>query len=134
MAENKTQPTTANAWDYIAALPDPQRRQDCQAVAELMQEVSGDEPVVWGEGMVGFGKYAYKYASGRTGEWPKVGFASRKDTITLYFTGYLENHTDLLERLGKYKVGKGCLYIKRLSDVDPGVLRELVERSVAAAN
>ncbi len=133
MAEAKTQPTTANAWEFIAGIPDPQRRQDCLAVAELMQEVSGEAPVMWGESMVGFGKYAYKYASGRTGEWPRVGFASRKDALTLYFCGYLENHADLLARLGKHKVGKGCLYIKRLSDVDAGVLRELVARSVAAA-
>ena len=96
-----------------------------------MQEVSGEAPVMWGENIVGFGKYAYRYASGRTGEWPKVGFASRKESLTLYFRDYLDQHADLLARLGKYKVGKGCLYVKRLGDVDADVLRELVARSVA---
>lgn len=133
MAEIKTQPTDIDPWEQIANIPDAQRRQDIQALAEMMQEVSGKRPVIWGAGMFGFGTYTYKYASGRSGEWPKVGFASRKDSITLYFCYYLDQQADLLARLGKHKVGKGCLYIKRLSDVDPGVLRELVVRSVAAA-
>lgn len=133
MAEIKTQPTDIDPWEQIANIPDAQRRQDIQALAEMMQEVSGKRPVIWGAGMFGFGTYTYKYASGRSGEWPKVGFASRKDNITLYFCYYLDQQADLLARLGKHRVGKGCLYIKRLSDVDPGVLRELVVRSVAAA-
>lgn len=131
MAENKTQPTAANAWDYIAAIPDPQRRADCQAVAELMQDVTGEPPVMWGESIVGFGKYAYRYASGRSGEWLKVGFASRKEALTLYLGACVYRHPEALDRLGKYKAGKGCLYIKRLSEVDSAVLRELVAESAA---
>jgi hypothetical protein len=131
MADLKTQPTSADPWDFIASIPDPQRRQDCEAVAKLMQEVAGEAPVMWGDSIVGFGKYAYRYESGRTGEWMKIGFASRKDALTLYLSGGLERNADLLARLGKYKVGKGCLYIKHLGDVDAGVLREMIARSVA---
>jgi hypothetical protein len=129
--ENKTQPTAVDAAAFIAAIPDEQRRADCAALAALMQEVTGEPPVMWGDSMVGFGKYAYRYASGRTGEWLVTGFAPRKDNLTLYFCFYLENQAELLARLGKHKIGKGCLYIKRLSDVDEGVLRELVGAAVA---
>ncbi len=98
MAEPKTQPTAASAWDHIAAIPDPQRRQDCQAVAELMQDVTGEPPVMWGESIVGFGRYTYHYASGRSGEWMKVGFASRKDALTLYLGNCVEMHAGALAR------------------------------------
>lgn len=132
MAELKTRPTAASAADFIDAITDDGRRRDCKAIAALMTEVTGEAPAMWGDSMVGFGRYAYHYESGRTGEWPKVGFASRKDAITLYFCQPLEQQGDLLARLGKHKTGKGCLYIKRLSDVDLGVLRELLERSSVA--
>lgn len=130
-AENKTQPTAVDPADFIAAIPDERRRADCAALSAIMREVTGQEPVMWGENIVGFGKYAYKYASGRSGEWLTTGFAPRKDNITLYFCYYLEGQADLLAELGKHKVGKGCLYIKRLSDVDEGVLRQLIAAAVA---
>ena len=130
-AENKTQPTTVNPADFIAAIPDEHRRADCAALNAIMREVTGQEPVMWGENMVGFGKYTYKYASGRSGEWLTTGFAPRKDNLTLYFCYYLESQAALLAKLGKHKVGKGCLYIKRLSDVDEGVLRQLIAAAVA---
>lgn len=130
-AENKTQPTAVNPADFIAAIPDERRRADCAALSAIMREVTGQEPVMWGESIVGFGKYAYKYASGRSGEWLTTGFAPRKDALTLYFHCYLESQADLLAKLGKHKVGKGCLYIKRLSDVDEGALRELIAAAVA---
>lgn len=134
MAEpNKTQPTAQDAFAFIAAIPDEQRRADCAAIAQMMQEATAAPPVMWGDSMVGFGRYQYRYASGRSGEWAKLGFANRKEALTLYFCTYLDEHADLLARLGKHKTGKGCLYIKRLSDVDLGVLRELMVRSVQAA-
>ena len=132
MAEaNKTLPTQNDAAAFIAAIPDERRRLDCQAVAALMQDVTGEPPVMWGDSIVGFGRYQYRYQSGRTGEWMKLGLASRKDAMTLYFPTYLEHHEDLLARLGKYKAGKGCLYVKRLEDVDLAVLRELMLRTAA---
>jgi hypothetical protein len=131
-AENKTQPTAVDPLDFIAGIEDEKRRADCAALLEIMRDVTREEPVMWGESIVGFGKYAYKYASGRSGEWTTTGFAPRKDSITLYFCYYLENQAELLAKLGKHKVGKGCLYIKRLSDVDEGVLRQLIAAAVAA--
>ena len=133
MADNelKTKPTDANVANFIANISDEKRRADCVALAEMMREETGEEPIMWGDSMVGFGKYAYKYASGRSGEWLKTGFASRKDALTLYFSYYLEEQTELLAKLGKHKIGKGCLYIKRLSDVDEGVLRQLIAQAVA---
>lgn len=129
-SEAKTKPTAADPAGFIAAIPDDKRRADCAALSEIMREVTGEGPVMWGESIVGFGKYQYKYASGRAGEWPVTGFAPRKDAITLYFCYYLENQADLLAKLGKHKLGKGCLYIKRLSDVDEAVLRELIAKAV----
>lgn len=126
-ADLKTKPTAVSPVEFIAAIPDEKRRADCAALAEMMRDVTGEQPVMWGESIVGFGKYA----SGRSGEWPTTGFAPRKDAITLYFCYYLENQADLLAKLGKHKVGKGCLYIKRLSDVDEGVLRQLIAAAVA---
>jgi hypothetical protein len=130
-SENKTKPTTTDPADFIAAIPDEKRRADCEALSEIMQEVTGQAPVMWGESIVGFGAYEYRYASGRSGEWLTTGFSPRKDAITLYFCYYLENQADLLARLGKHRVGKGCLYIKRLSEVDEGVLRELIAKAAA---
>jgi hypothetical protein len=129
--ENKTQPTDANPAEFIGSIADEKRRADCEALVAIMSDETGHEPVMWGESMVGFGRYTYRYASGRTGEWAITGFAPRKDTITLYFCYYLENQVDLLAKLGKHKTGKGCLYIKRLSDVDEGVLRQLIAKAVA---
>jgi len=131
MAELKTKPTGAKVADFIAGVADPQRRKDCDTIVQLMQEVTGQPPEMWGESIVGFGRLAYSYASGRTGEWMATGFSPRKENLTLYIMSGFDEHAELMGRLGKYKTGKGCLYIKRLSDVDLGVLRELVARSVA---
>lgn len=131
MAELKTKQTTASVEDFLNGIADPQRRQDCWTLAALMQEVTQSPPSMWGDAIVGFGSYHYKYASGRTGDWPVVGFASRKQDLTLYIMSGFDQYEALLSRLGKHKTGKACLYVKRLADVDMAVLRELVERSVA---
>lgn len=130
MAELKTKPTEQSVQEFIAAIPDEQRRRDCAAIADLMREASGAEPVMWGN-IVGFGRYRYRYASGREGDWFITGFAPRKQSLTLYIMAGFAQYDALLARLGKHSTGKSCLYIKRLSDVDQDLLRELVARSVA---
>jgi hypothetical protein len=129
MAELKTRPEPGDVGEYLESVPDPRRRDDAKEVCALMQEVTGLEPVLWGPSMVGFGSYAYKYSSGRSGEWFAVGFAPRKANLVLYLMDGYSERFDLLSRLGKYSLGKACLYVKRLSDVDLDVLRELVARS-----
>jgi len=131
MAELKTKPTDDSVRDSIAAIENQDRRRDCQAVLEIMQEATGERPRIWGSGMVGFGSYHYKYASGREGDWFLTGFAPRKNDLTLYIMPGFDRFEALMKKLGKHKTGKSCLYIKRLSDIDPAVLKELVADSVA---
>lgn len=130
MAEAKTKPTEQSVEAFLETVEDPQKRADCLAIAQMMREVTGEEPVMWGPSMVGFGSYHYVYASGREGDALLTGFSPRKQNLTLYIMAGFEQYDGLISRLGKHTTGKSCLYIKRLSDVDQGVLRELVERSV----
>ncbi len=130
MAEAKTKPTTESLASYLARVPDPQRRADCEAVAALMQRITGQPAVLWGTGIVGFGLYRYTYASGHSGDWPVTGFAARKNDLTIYIMPGVEAFPDLLPALGKFKHGKSCLYLKKLSDVDMPTLTELITRGV----
>lgn len=130
MAENKTQVTDADVMEFLNNVADARRREDSLAVLALMAEVTGEEPKMWGSSIVGFGAYHYKYASGREGEMPLTGFSPRKQALTIYIMGGFEQYDDLLAKLGKHTTGSSCLYIKRLSDVDMGVLTELVTQSV----
>ena len=130
MAELKTKPTDTDVRSFLAAVADPTRREDSFKLVELMQEVTGEPAKLWGTSIVGFGSYHYKYASGHEGDSCLTGFSPRKNELSLYLNCALERHKDLMARLGKHKMGKGCLYIKKLADVDLGVLRELVHRSV----
>jgi hypothetical protein len=130
MAELKTKETTASVAEFLEKISDPQRREDCRAVAKIMREVTGEEPKMWGSSIVGFGRYHYKYASGREGDWMITGFSPRKSALTLYFMGGFDSSPQLMKKLGKYKTGGGCLYIKKLADVDVAVLRELVTKLV----
>ena len=125
MAEQHTNP-----HDYLASIEHERKREDAQAILKLMQEVTGKEPVMWGS-IVGFGKYYYKLANGKTGESLLTGFAPRKANIVLYIMAGFDEYDDLLSKLGKHKTGKACLYINKLADVDQDVLRELVNRSMA---
>lgn len=131
MAQLKTQPTDGSVDEFLASIEDESRREDCRVLRSLMAEVTGEPAVMWGESLVGFGLYQYKYASGREGEWFVAGFAPRKQALTVYIMSGFAGHDALMERLGKHKTGRSCLYLKRLSDVDLGVLRELVAASVA---
>jgi hypothetical protein len=130
MSDLKTKPSDASVAEHLTRIADPLRRQDCETVIGLMRRVTGEEPKMWGTGMIGFGTYRYRYQTGREGDWPLAGFASRKDSLTLYIMAGVERFPALLQKLGKHKTGKGCLYVKRLSDVDTQVLEELVRSSV----
>jgi len=109
----------------LSDIPDEQKRQDCFTILELMHQITGHKPQMWGSNIIGFGHYRYRYASGRTGEWFLTGFAPRKQNITLYIMAGFDRYDELLQRLGTYRTGKSCLYIKRLADVDLPTLREL---------
>ena len=132
MAENKTKPTTQNVAEFIDALTDPARRADAKALIKLMQSATGEKPKMWGPSIVGFGSYHYRYDSGREGDMPLIGFSPRKAATVLYnMTGFSDSEA-LLAKLGRHTTGKGCLYIKRLADVDQKVLEALTAKSVAA--
>jgi hypothetical protein len=131
MSEMKTKPTDAAVDAFLDEVGDPARRDECRTILELMREVTGAEPKMWVGGMVGFGSYHYRYESGREGDWFVTGFSPRKANLTLYIMAGFDRYEVLLERLGKFKTGKSCLYLKRLSDVDIDVLEELVRESVA---
>jgi len=126
-----TRPTDADVDAFLDAVPDATRREDAKAVCRLMTEVTGEAPVLWGTSIVGFGSTHLKYATGRELDWPVVAFAPRKASTTVYLMDGFEERTDLLERLGPHSTGRSCLYVKRLSDVDRDILRELVAVSVA---
>ena len=130
MAEPKTKETAESVSAFLDKIADKSRREDCLAVVDIMRDVTKEEPKMWGSSIVGFGRYRYKYESGREGEWMITGFSPRKSDLTLYIMPGFEPFADLMKRLGKYKTGKSCLYIKKLADVDVGVLKELVTRSI----
>ena len=130
MAELKTQKTDASVEDYLNAVEDERKRKDAFAILDLMREVTGEEPAMWGPSIVGFGSYRYKYASGREAEWFLTGFAPRKRNLTLYVMSGFDDYDALLADLGKHKTGKSCLYVNKLDDIDLDVLRELIKQSV----
>jgi hypothetical protein len=127
-----TKPGTGDVAAFLDSVPDERRRADAMAATELMREVTGAEPVMWGASMVGFGTQHYTTADGKEREWFAVGLSPRKAALTLYGLTYYDSNQDLLERLGPHTTGKGCLYVKRLDDVDHDVLVELVERAWGA--
>jgi hypothetical protein len=132
MAENKTKMTDASVEAHFDAISNEERRQDCRALTKLMSKVSKEKPRMWGSSIVGFGSYHYKYASGREGDSCLVGFASRKGDISVYLMGDFPGKAELLAQLGRHKSGKGCLYIRALSDVNLEVLAQLVAGSIAS--
>lgn len=130
MAELKTQRNKTDVLAFLNGIEDAGKRQDCLHILALMQDTAGAPPEMWGDSIIGFGSYHYKYASGQEGDWPLTGFSPRKQNITLYIMPGFDHYTDLLEKLGKFSTGKSCLYIKKLADVDLPTLRELVQKSV----
>ena len=130
LAENKTQPTGQSVREFLDAISDEKKRRDSYTILELMRHVTGLEPQMWGGSLVGFGSYHYKYASGREGDFFLTGFSPRKEALSLYIMSGFEQYDGLLERLGKFKTGKACLYVKKVEDIHLGALEELVRRSV----
>ena len=130
MAELKTKQTDQSAEAFLNGIAEDKKRSDSFKILELMKQVTGAEPKMWGDSIIGFGGYHYKYASGREGDWFLTGFSPRKQNLTLYIMSGFDEHEALLEKLGKFKRSKGCLYVKKLEDIDMGTLRELVRQSV----
>jgi hypothetical protein len=133
MAELKTKKTSASALAFLNTISDPQKRKDCKAVASMMAKATKAKPAMWGSAIVGFGKRRYQYPDGREIDWMVTGFSPRKQNITLYLGGF-EGLDQLLTKLGTHACGKGCLYIKRLSDVDVPTLEKIVSVSVKRAS
>ena len=126
MATQKTLPTAVTVDSFLNTITDENIKADCREIAGIMQDVTKQDPVMWGPSIIGFGKYHYKYESGHEGDSCIIGFSPRKQNITLYVMVGLKALEPLLEKLGKHKTGKGCLYIKKLDDVDRGILKELI--------
>ena len=129
MAENKTKPTKASATAFLNKIKDKQVRDDCFVILKMMQKVSNCEPIMWGSSIIGFGTYHYVYESGREGDTVVIGFSPRKQNISIYFMGGLNLVEDELSKLGKHTTGKGCLYIKSLSDVNTVVLKKILAKA-----
>ena len=126
MAENKTKATGVSVDAFLDSVPDTQRREDSKALRKTMERLSGHEARMWGPSIVGFGRYRYQYESGHKGEFARIGFSPRARELVLYLVGGFPRHQPLLGRLGKFRTGKSCLYVKRLGDVDQAVLDELI--------
>ncbi len=134
MSEVKTKKNEASVEGFLKSVENEKRREDSFVVLDLMKEVTGEIPTMWGTSIVGFGIYHYKGASGREGDWMKVGFSPRKQSMSLYIMDGFGSYDSLLDKLGKYKTGKSCLYINKLEDVDQTVLMELVKQSFASVS
>lgn len=132
MTELKTKVNESSVADFLDSVTDAKRREECLAISNLMQQITQAEPKMWGAAIVGFGSYHYQYASGREGDWFLTGFSPRKQNLTLYLMSGFEQFGDLLGQLGKFKTGKGCLYLKKIEDVDWDVLKKLIQASVAS--
>ena len=130
MAELKTKATTASVAAFLRTVDDERKHNDAREVMALMKDVTGKRPKMWGPSIVGFGSYHYRYGSGREGDWPVTGFSPRKQYFTIYIMPGFSRYAPLMKKLGKYKTGKSCLYLKKLDDVARKVLRRLVARSV----
>ena len=130
MAENKTTETSASVAAFLKAVDDPRKRADAGKVAAMMRRATGKRAKMWGSSLVGYGKYHYKYDSGREGDFMLTGFSPRKQNLTIYIMPGFDQFPALMNKLGKYKTGKSCLYINKLEDVDEKVLEQLIERSV----
>lgn len=130
MADMKTTQSDASVTKFIKSVPDETKRNDCLALIEIMRAITNEEPKMWGASIVGFGKYHYKYASGREGDFFWTGFSPRKANLTLYIMAGFERYDELMKSLGKYKTGSSCLYVKSLDDVHLPTLKKLIRESV----
>lgn len=133
-SEAKTKPTKVSVQSFVDGLDDERRQREAKTLISMMRKVTGEKPVMWGPSIVGFGRYHYKYASGREGDAPRAGFSPRKAALTVYCAPGFTAQGSLLRRLGPHRTSVSCLYIRKLEDVDLDVLREIVERSIAQMN
>lgn len=131
MAEAKTKKNEASVEDYIDAIEDEQRRDDCREIAALMSKLTDDKGSMWGKDIVGYGSYTYVYASGKSGDWPLTGFSNRKNAISIYTMIDVNADTTLTSKLGKFKNGKSCIYVKKLDDIDTTILEKVIIESIA---
>lgn len=130
MSDLKTKPTDQNVEEYLKKVENPTKREDSFKILELMKDITNEEPTMWGDSIIGFGSYHYKYKTGREGDWFVTGFAPRKQNLTLYIMSGFDRYDELLRKLGKHKLGKSCLYINKLKDIDTSILREIVKQSI----
>ena len=130
MAELKTKPNKLSVEKFLNSIKDEQKRKDSFQVLEMMKKITKEEPIMWGPSIIGFGKYHYKYASGREGDWFLTGFSPRKQNLTLYIMSGFKRYNELMKKLGKHKTGSSCLYINKLDDIDLKVLKVLISESV----
>ena len=132
MSDLKTKQTEASPSTFISSISDDKKRSDANTLLTIMSDITQQPPTMWGDSLIGFGLYKYQYASGRKGEWFRVGFSPRKQNITLYIMNGFSQYQHLLERLGKHKTGKSCLYISKLEDIDVDVLKQMIALSYQA--
>lgn len=130
MAEPKTKKNNTSVTPFLNKVKNKQRREDCFELLELMKEITHEEPKMWGSSIVGFGSYHYVYASGREGDWMVTGFSPRAQNLTLYIMAGFDRYEELMQKLGKFKTGKSCLYLSKLEDIDKSVLKKLIKASV----
>lgn len=130
MAEMKTKPNELDVNNFIEAVEDEQKRSDSQQLLEILKEITQEPPKMWGSTIIGFGSYHYKYDSGREGDYFITGFSPRKQNLTIYIMSGFEPHEELMSKLGKYKTGKSCLYVKKLEDINLDILKDLIRKSV----
>lgn len=134
MYELKTKRTEIGVDDFLDAVADPRRREDGKTLCAMMARISGEPARMWGPSIVGFGRYRYSYDSGHSGEMCRIGFSPRKGELVLYLSGDYTRHQPLMDRLGKHRTGKSCLYIKKFADVDEAVLEALIADALASMN
>jgi len=132
MAELKTKPNKKSVRKFLDSVTDKKKQEDSYSILKLMKEITGTEPVMWGDSIIGFGNYHYKYKTGREGDWFLVGFSPRKQNLTLYIMSGLKRYDELLKKLGKFKTSKVCLYINKLEDVNLNILKKMIQSSVTS--
>jgi hypothetical protein len=130
MAELKTKPNLQSVNEFINRVEDGKKQKDCRELLKIMKDITKTKPKMWGDGLVGFGSYHYKYASGREGDWFLTGFSPRRQYLTIYIMGGFNGYPKLMEKLGKYKTGKSCLYIKQLEDINLSQLKKIIRESI----
>ena len=130
MTELKTKQNESSVNDFIEKIEDPEKKKASKQIMKILETISKNKAKMWGDSIIGFGKYHYKYKSGREGDWMRIGFSPRKQNLTLYIMDGFEKYSELMEKLGKFKTGKSCLYIKKMQDIDINILKELVAESL----